>query len=307
MNQSIINKFYDFLMIFLGLMVGALPFICIGVLISVLVGLYIKSDKILKYRSKNPIISHFQALFLGLALPVCECGNIPLAKRLTVVGFKPSEVITFLLSAPILNPLVLITTLEAFNLDKNIAWIRIISGALIALVVGLLFYQNPNQKDLMKEIRLNLKSFDSFSAEVNQVEVNHKSFIDSFREEFFGVFNMLLIGCFLASLFQVFIPREIVNLFGQDPVLSVIAMIGLAFIISICSSIDAFFALSIASSFTLGSIMSFLVFGPMIDLKTIAMLRTIFKTKTILLMSAMVFVLCFILGLSINFFYKLNY
>jgi uncharacterized protein len=309
MNSSLYYKLYDFLMIFLGLMVGAIPFLVIGVILSTIVALYINSSSILKYKSKNTFISHIQVMFIGMALPVCECGNIPLAKRLSVVGFKPSEVITFMLAAPILNPIVLFTTLEAFNLDKNIAIIRIVSGAVIALIVGLLFSTHPNQQDLMQNFSKNMRSFSGFSSALNAEEqqIDHKSFTSVFRQEFFAVFNMLLIGCAIAATFQIFVPRELITVFGSDPVLSIIAMMLLAFVISICSSIDAFFALSLASSFSLGSILAFLVFGPMIDIKSLAMLKSVYKPQTLVLMTSMVTILCVLLGVIVNYFYKLNY
>jgi uncharacterized protein len=306
MNQAVYNKLSDFAMIFIGLMIESIPFVVVGVIISVLVAKYLKSSFILKFKSKNRFISHIQAMFIGLALPVCECGNVPLAKRLSLVGFKPSEVITFFLAAPILNPLVLFTTLEAFNLDKNIAIIRIVSGAIIALVIGLVFSYHPNQRELMANSAVNLRNFDGFKTNIED-EVNHNNFLEVFRDEFFNVFKMLVIGCLLAATFQIVVPREFVSVFASEPTLSIIAMMFLAFIISICSSVDAFFALSLASTFSLGSIMAFLVFGPMIDVKTLAMLRSVFKPQTLGLLTAMVTILCIFLGLAVNNLYKQNY
>jgi uncharacterized protein len=93
-------------MVFLGLLVESTPFVILGVFISSIIAIYIKSNNILKYKSNNTFISHIQVMFIGLFLPVCECGNIPMAKRLSLMGFRPSELITFILAAPILNPLV---------------------------------------------------------------------------------------------------------------------------------------------------------------------------------------------------------
>jgi uncharacterized protein len=307
MNQDVMNKFSDFAMIFIGLLIESIPFVVLGVLISALVAKYIKSNFILKFRSKNRFLSHIQAMFIGLALPVCECGNVPLAKRLSIVGFKPSEVITFFLAAPILNPLVLFTTLEAFNLDKNIAIIRILSGAAIALIVGIVFSYHPNQRELMQNSAQSIRSFDSFSASKNEELIDHNNFLETFRDEFFNVFKMLAIGCAIAAVFQIVVPRQFTEIFASEPTLSIIAMMVLAFIISICSSVDAFFALSLSATFSLGSILAFLVFGPMIDIKTLTMLRSVFKPKALGLLTAMVGILCVFLGIAVNNLYKLNY
>lgn len=311
MFQDYSLKAYDFAMIFLGLMVEATPFVVLGVLISSLVARFVRSDNILKYKSSNTLIAHIQSMFIGLALPVCECGNIPLAKRLSIVGFKPSEVITFMLAAPILNPLVWFSTVEAFNLDYGVAVIRIVAGAMIALVIGLIFSTHLNQKDLMLDIPTQVRNFEGFSKTLSNLEEptedEHVGFYTTFKTEFLAVFNMLLIGCAIAAAFQIFVPRDIITVFGQDPILSVFALVGLAFVISICSSVDAFFALSLASTFSLGSIMAFLVFGPMIDIKTLSMLKSVYKVKTLVIMTMMVLSLSVLLGFGVNYFYRFNY
>ncbi len=250
-------------MILLGLIMEAIPFIVIGVTISAVVAKYVNPSWIIKHKSKNVIVSHVQSMFIGLFLPVCQCGNVPLAKRLSVIGFRPSEVITFMLAAPIFNPLVLITTLVAFNLDSNIAIIRVLGGGLIALIVGLIFSLRKDESELLivdenqNKSNQSQKQF-SFSSNlgtpIQQVtEIGHDgSFVDNWRDEFFNVFKMLLIGCFLAASFQILILRSWFANFVGSPSLSVIALMILAFIVSICSSVDAFFALSFVGTFNLG-------------------------------------------------------
>lgn len=307
--EIFLKKFSDFAMTFIGLTLAAIPFVIFGVVVSILIANYVKPSSILKYKSKNVVVSHIQSMFIGLFLPVCECGNIPLAKRLSLVGFRPSEVITFMLAAPIFNPIVLVTTLVAFNLDYNVAILRIFIGAFIALFVGLVFSFSSDQKSLLVETTAQKTNFSFSQSQDFQEEcfIDNSSLIDSFRDEFFNVFKMLLIGCFVASIFQILIPRELFNIFANSPTLSVLALIALAFVISICSSIDAFFALSLASVFNLGSIIAFLVFGPMIDIKSLMMLSTIFRPKTLAIMSLLVTILSLIAGLSVNYFYKTNY
>ena len=316
MNEVLTNKLSDFAMIFLGLTMEAIPFIVIGVTISAIIAKYVNSSWVRKYKSKNYFISHIQSMFIGLFLPVCQCGNVPLAKRLSIIGFKPSEVITFMLAAPIFNPLVLITTLVAFNLDYNIAIIRVLGGGLIALIVGLIFSLHPDQNELLlasdNQFTQSKKEF-SFNTTLNSpvsqsIELDHDgSFVDNWRDEFFNVFKMLLIGCFLAASFQMLIPRSVFSNFVGSPSLSVIALMVLAFVVSICSSVDAFFALSFVGTFNLGSILAFLIFGPMIDINSLMMLRSVFKNKTLISMTILVTLMSLIIGLCVNYFYKLNY
>jgi uncharacterized protein len=301
----LLNQISDFIMIFLGLMVAALPFIVFGVSASVILTKYVSSERIAKYKSKNTFISHLQAMSIGLFLPVCECGNIPLANRLIKLGFKPSEIITFVLSAPILNPIVFITTFVAFNLDPNVAYIRLLAGGIIALFVGLLFSLIPQQDALLSK---NFYSPNTHNHSHDNCEIDHDhSLVNQFKSEFFNVFKMLAIGALIAAVFQIFIPRDFILLFGNNQLISIIVLMVLAFVVSICSTIDAFFALSFLGSFSIGAILAFLIFGPMIDIKSLLMMNTIFKPKTLLLISIVVALLCVALGLSVDVFYKSNY
>jgi uncharacterized membrane protein YraQ (UPF0718 family) len=75
---------------------------------------------------------------------------------------------------------------------------------------------------------------------------------------------------------------------------------GLAFIIAICSNVDAFFILSFGSTFMPGSIVAFLTFGAMVDLKMLALLRTTFTSATLVRLTTVVGLCCMILGFGVN-------
>src|SRR5882757_515355 len=90
--------------LFLGLVVEAFPFIVLGVVVSTLIALFVKDEWIKKYVPKNRFLSHPLVALLGILLPVCQCGNVPVARRLLAKGFPVSQAITFMLAAPIVNP-----------------------------------------------------------------------------------------------------------------------------------------------------------------------------------------------------------
>jgi uncharacterized membrane protein YraQ (UPF0718 family) len=305
----------------LSIVVEAFPFVILGVSISTLIGinffgwlktqvykhsillfplyyLYEFSGKFDSKLNKNRIYSHIKVSLLGIFLPVCECGNIPVARRLLLGGFSVSQSITFLLAAPILNPVTFLTTLEAFNYDKSVVLIRMLAGFIIANLVGIVLSFKKPQNEF-----LNL----DFYQEVCEVN-DHKHIknplieaINIFQREFIEIFKVLIIGAILAAASQTFIPRDIIITIGQNPILSIFAMLLLAFVISICSNVDAFFALSYANTFTIGSVLGFLVFGPMIDIKILTMLRTTYKTKVLVLVTLFVFLLSFLTALIVNF------
>jgi uncharacterized protein len=125
--------------------------------------------------------------------------------------------------------------------------------------------------------------------------------LDNTMQEFRELGGILVLGSALAALIQTFTPRELILGLGQGSVSSVLAMMLLAGLISICSTVDAFFALSFAGAFTSGSLLAFLVFGPMFDLKGIGLLLTVFKPKAIFYLFALAAQLVFLLTLFVNF------
>lgn len=102
--------------------------------------------------------------------------------------------------------------------------------------------------------------------------------------ESFEMGRFLVVGALLAATFQAVVPREVLLALGQGPVLSVLVLMALAVILSFCSTVDAFVALSFVGSFAPGAILAFLVFGPMIDLKSVLLFRTTFRARTVALL-----------------------
>ena len=110
----------------------------------------------------------------------------------------------------------------------------------------------------------------------------------------------LFIGSLIAGVIQVLVPRDVLVTVGANPVWSVLAMLVLAFIIAVCSNVDAFFILPFAGTFLPGSIATFLVFGPIIDIKMLAILRTTFTTKVLVQLTLVVALLSAFVGLVVN-------
>ena len=110
----------------------------------------------------------------------------------------------------------------------------------------------------------------------------------------------LFIGSAIAGLIQVGVSRDVLITLGSNPVWSVLALMGLAFVIAICSNVDAFFILSFGSTFMPGAIVAFLVFGAMVDVKMLALLRTTFTTATLARLTAVVGLAALTLGLAVN-------
>src|SRR5688572_4719537 len=100
---------------FLGIFIEAVPFLLLGTLTSGLIEAFIQPQDIVRYMPKNRVLSTIIGAFLGIMFPVCECGIVPVVRRLFKKGLPVSVGITFLLAAPFMNPIVFASTFIAFG------------------------------------------------------------------------------------------------------------------------------------------------------------------------------------------------
>ncbi|CAN5398355.1 permease [soil metagenome] len=293
---SLPNELQDLLTLSISVVIESLPFLVLGIVLSIVVQVWLPDGILMKYLPRNPFLRRLCISMFGILLPVCECGNVPLARGLIVGGFTVPEAMTFLLAAPIVNPITIITTHQAFGFDDGILVARILGGLAIANVVGWLFSLHARPDSLLTP---------RFQLECRRDHHEHahtrtaKS-LDIFVRESSFLMPAILIGSIVAGAIQVAVPRDVLVTLGSNPLWSILAMMVLAFVIAVCSSVDAFFILPFASTFMPGSIVTFLVFGPIIDIKMLAILRTTFTTRVLVQLTVVVALLSALIGLVVN-------
>jgi len=256
LGLSLPSELQDFTTLALSIVVEALPFVILGALVSVIVRLFAPTQRILRLLPKRPLLRRLSISLFGTFMPVCECGNVPVARGLVIRGLSVAESTTFLLAAPIINPVTLLATSQAFRLDPSIVWIRMAGGLLIANLVGGLIALYKDQMELVS------KGFYNTLCQVGAADELHdhehhdhdhdhhyasnrwwdrwQEGIVIFRDEVSLMLKVLCLGALIAGATQVFVPRDVLTSLGSDPFLSILAMIALAFIISICANVDAF-------------------------------------------------------------------
>ncbi|MGL5805153.1 MAG: permease [Xenococcaceae cyanobacterium] len=334
--------------LFLSLLVEAMPFLLLGVLLSSILLFFIDERKLISKLPSHPILGAMAGSCIGFLFPVCECGNVPVARRLIIKGVPISVAIGFLLAAPTINPIVIWSTWVAFRDQPEIVFLRVLFSFTIATIIGCIFSIQKDARPLLQNSlvkRINLLDDRSFpetrSKQSEKIPVLLQSgtfllsqtgqpvrmdsslsialpnlepqsrffsnktsaFLNNIILELRELGGMLVVGSAIAACIQEFVPREFVLNLGQDTFSSIIAMIFLAVIVSICSTVDSFFALSFASTFTTSSLLAFLVFGPMIDLKSAGLMLSIFKPKIIFYIFALAAQLIFIFTLAYNYFF----
>jgi uncharacterized membrane protein YraQ (UPF0718 family) len=276
----------------------------IGTFISGLVEVFLNQDQMARFISRRPVPAAVTGAFMGLVFPVCECGVIPLTRRLFHKGLPLSAGIAFLLAAPVMNPIVIFSTAAAFGWGTMLAW-RLGLTLLIALVVGLVFSVEKDASNV-------LLSRPAFSHDHDHAH-DHGTVAPSFfqkiqkallicADEFFEMGRYLIIGAVLAAGLQTFIPQNTLLSIGTGPLFSVLVMMALAIILSICSTVDAFVALGFVGTFSFGSILSFLVFGPMVDIKSVLMYSQVFRRKSVGYIVLLPLLMSMLAGLLFNYF-----
>ena len=296
-GYSLPNELQDLLTLSISVVIESLPFVILGILLSIVVQVWLPDGILMKYLPRNPVLRRLCISMFGIFLPVCECGNVPLARGLIVGGFTVPESMTFLLAAPIVNPITIITTHQAFGFDDGILVARLLGGLAIANIIGWLFSLHPRQDALLTS---------SFAAECRRPADEHghsrtSKSVDIFIREASVIMPALFIGALVAGAIQVAVPRGVLVALGSNPLWSILAMMVLAFVIAVCSNVDAFFILPFANTFMPGSIATFLVFGPIIDIKMLAILRTTFTTRVLVQLTLVVGLLSALVGLVVNY------
>ncbi|QMV44816.1 permease [Cohnella cholangitidis] len=276
--------------IFLSMIMEAIPFVLLGVLISGFIQSFVTERWIARIMPNNRFLSSLFGCSVGILFPSCECGIVPITRRLLNKGVPLNAGIAFMLTGPIVNPIVLFSTFIAFGNDWRVVAIRAGMAFAVALVVSMtIAFFFPVLPVRTAEHQVAATSEHSVKA-IKRISwiARLGSVLRHAVDEFFSVGKYLVLGAFIAAAMQTYIPTSSLLHIGSNPVTSSLVMMGLAFTMSLCSEADAFIASSFRSTFSMGSISAFLVFGPMIDIKNTLMLLGTFRTKFVVALIALV-------------------
>jgi uncharacterized membrane protein YraQ (UPF0718 family) len=297
----------SFKTMFISIILEAFPFILLGVFLSSILQIFVSDQTISKMIPKNPILGILFACLIGIIFPVCECGMIPVVRRLILKGMPIYVAVVFILTGPILNPIVYFATYTAFRTRPEIVYTRMGLAFAVAFIIGLFIYRFVKHNPLRQNVPDHMSEHDHTHDHTHVHATEHKHFnvidphdhshdhsdshgnkffatLGHASDEFFEMGKYLMFGSMVTAFIQTFMARESLVSIGHGPLSSHLFMMGFAYILSLCSTSDAFVASSFVNTFTAGSLLTFLVFGPMLDLKGTLMLLSVFKTRFVLLL-----------------------
>lgn len=285
----------DGLTLALSVLIEALPFVALGVILSIAIQVWLPAGVVERVLPRAGWARRAVLSLLGMAIPVCECGNVPFARGLMMRGIGPADTLAFLVAAPIVNPIVILTTHQAFGWSDGILVARLLGGYAIANLIAWLYSRHPDPQRLLTE-----RFAQTCEVVVGERGSRARRSTAQFVVELRAVMPALVIGSGIAGAVQVLVPRDALVAIGSNPVLSIVAMVLLAITVAICSNVDAFFALSFASTFSPGSLVAFLLVGPLVDVKMLALLRTTFTWCVLAGLVVVVVLAAFAIGIGVN-------
>ncbi|OLQ46034.1 hypothetical protein BHT94_13005 [Bacillus licheniformis] len=280
------SSFLQLNSIFISILIEAIPFILIGVILSGIIQMFVSEEMIARIMPKNRFHAVLFGALAGVLFPACECGIIPITRRLLLKGVPLHAGVAFMLTAPIINPIVLFSTFIAFGNRWSVVFYRGGLALAVSVIIGIILSYQFKDSQLLKP------------DEPGHHHHHHHTLLQKLGgtlrhaiDEFFSVGKYLIIGAFIAAAMQTYVKTSTLLAIGQNDVSSSLVMMGLAFVLSLCSEVDAFIASSFSSTFSLGSLIAFLVFGAMVDIKNLLMMLAAFKKRFVFLLITYIVVL----------------
>ncbi len=291
------SRLNELFVIFLSIVLQSLPFVLIGVFASAAVQQYVSERTVARWLPRRPLPVVLLGSVFGFVAPVCDCGVIPFARRLSAKGVPAYAATTFILAAPVVNPVVLISTAFAFQGDWTIVGLRMAMTLSVAIVVGLLASVLFPAVTGLTPAALPISGS---SLEEMRPRQDLQALVGHATAEFYDVIFFIVLGALFTAATQTFVPRGDLAAIGSRPVGSVLALMPVATLLSICSEADAFVARAFATTFTLGAILAFMTIGQIIDLRSGFLLVRTLRMRLTMLVVGVSSVLVFVEGVLVN-------
>lgn len=245
--------------VFVAIFVQAVPFLVLGVLLSGAIAALVPPGWLAAHLPTRPVLAVPMAGVAGVALPGCECGSVPIAGRLVASGAPPAAAMAFLLSAPAINPVVLVATAVAFPGEPQYVLARFVASLGTAIAVGLIWSKVGKaifHERAMKRVVVGASRWATFTG--------------TSQHDFLHAGGFLVLGAMTAATLHTVVPKSVLDGLAGAGFASVLVLAGLAFVLAICSEADAFVAASL-SQFSPTAVLAFMVVGPAVDVKLVAL------------------------------------
>jgi len=298
MGLTLPARLNEFVVVFISIFLQSLPFLLLGIFASALVQRYLSDEAVTRWLPRRTVSVVLLGSVFGFVAPVCDCGVIPLARRLMTKGVPVYAATTLIVAAPVINPIVLLSTAFAFQGDWKIVALRMGMTFSVAVSVGLLvsalFPETAARTPMSSPSRRGVEVSSAAGVSRNPGIFAHATV------EYFDVLFYVILGSVFTAATQTLLPRGDLMAVGGSPVWSVVTLMPVASLLSICSEADAFVARAFATTFSVGAVLAFMTIGQAVDLRMGFLLFRTLRVGIALLIVVLAYVLVFAEALLIN-------
>lgn len=305
MFSFIPNSVLQMSTIFLSIVIEALPFVLLGCLISGALQVFLTPERVKRWLPNNRFLSILTGSVLGFFFPSCECGIVPIVHQFVKKGVPVHTAFAFMLTAPIINPIVIFSTFIAFGNSWEMAGWRMVGSFVVALIIGIWLAYFQKESVLKTKIQQTIDHNHHHThhhdhthgtneheevkiGRIKQLSQQTGHVLTHSIDEFFDTGRYLIVGGLIAASMQTYLPTRVMLTLGSTKLLAIIIMLLLAFTMSLCSEADAFIGSSLLSLFGTAPVVAFLVFGPMVDIKNLLMMKRYFNGRFILMLIGLI-------------------
>lgn len=305
MFSFIPNSVLQMSTIFLSIVIEALPFVLLGCLISGALQVFLTPERVKRWLPDNRFLSILTGSVLGFFFPSCECGIVPIVHQFVKKGVPVHTAFAFMLTAPIINPIVIFSTFIAFGNSWEMAGWRMVGSFVVALIIGIWLAYFQKESVLKTKIQQTIDHNHHHNhhhdhthgtneheevkiGRIKQLSQQTGHVLTHSIDEFFDMGRYLIVGGLIAASMQTYLPTRVMLTLGSTKLLAIIIMLLLAFTMSLCSEADAFIGSSLLSLFGTAPVVAFLVFGPMVDIKNLLMMKRYFNGRFILMLIGLI-------------------
>lgn len=273
--------------IFLAIVLQALPFLALGVVLSAAIAVFVPTEWVARALPKRTALAVPGAALAGMALPGCECSSVPVARRMISKGVPAAAALTFLLAAPAVNPIVLVSTSVAFPNQPEMVWARLLASMLAAISVGWIWSAAHAERYLRR--------IEAHRGDGPRLRAFASVAIDDLAQ----AGGYLVLGATIVATLQTYLPASWLTSLGGSGLVGVLVMGLLAVGLAVCSEADAFVAAALGQ-FSPTARLAFMVVGPMVDLKLIAMQGGAFGRAFAVRFAPLTFACCIVASLLVG-------
>ena len=287
------GRLNELVVVFVSIFLQSQPFVLLGVFASALVQRYLSTDRLARWLPHGRLPVILLASGFGFVAPVCDCGVIPLARRLGAKGLPLYAATTFILAAPVANPVVLASTAVAFQGNWTVVGLRMAMSLSVAITVGLL------AAHLMPEAPP-LSAPELVTDATAPRRGGFAEIVGHAIDEYFDIALFIVLGALFTAVTQTFVPRGDLVALGASRIGSVAALMPVATLLSICSEADAFVARAFAATFSIGALLAFMTIGQIVDLRNGLLLFRTLPGRLVALIVVVSYGLIFVEALAVN-------